>query len=185
MLTVSSPSHSGIKKELNRMKRVFFVLSLSLLTAAAAFAQTDRPQLLQKPTVSRTHIVFSYAGDLWTVSREGGDATRLTTGVGIETDPLFSPDGKSIAFTGEYDGNTDIYVVGGDGRGAAKAYLPSGRRRSGRLDARQQARYSFAPRAPRRRAISASTRSRRRAASPKKCRSRWQSKARIRPTARA
>ncbi|HET8676835.1 MAG TPA: PDZ domain-containing protein [Blastocatellia bacterium] len=97
------------------MKRVFSVLSLSLLMAAAAFAQTDRPQLLQKPTVSRTHIVFSYAGDLWNVSREGGDAARLTTGVGIETDPMFSPDGRSIAFTGEYDGNTDIYVVAATG----------------------------------------------------------------------
>jgi tricorn protease len=93
------------------MKRVLFVLSLSLLIAASASAQTDRPQLLQKPTLSRTQIVFVYAGDLWTVAREGGDASRLTTGVGIETDPLFSPDGRWIAFTGEYDGNTDIYVV--------------------------------------------------------------------------
>ena len=97
------------------MKRVSFVFALSLLAATAAFAQTDRPQLLQKPTLSRTHIVFSYAGDLWTVLREGGDAARLTTGVGIETDPMFSPDGKSIAFTGEYDGNTDIYVVASTG----------------------------------------------------------------------
>jgi tricorn protease len=97
------------------MKRVFLVLSLSLLTAVAAFAQGDRPQLLQKPTVSRTHIVFVYAGDLWTVSREGGDASRLTTGVGIETDPMYSPDGKWVAFTGEYDGNTDVYVVGSTG----------------------------------------------------------------------
>ncbi|HJQ71473.1 MAG TPA: PDZ domain-containing protein [Blastocatellia bacterium] len=93
------------------MKRVLFVLLLSLLTAGAALAQGDRPQLLQKPTLSRTHIVFSYAGDLWNVPREGGDATRLTTGVGLETDPMFSPDGRWIAFTGEYDGNTDIYVV--------------------------------------------------------------------------
>ena len=93
------------------MKRVFFILSLSLLAAASAVAQTDRPQLLQKPTVSRTQIVFVYAGDLWTVAREGGDASRLTTGVGIETDPMFSPDGRWVAFTGEYDGNTDIYVV--------------------------------------------------------------------------
>ncbi|HUK88954.1 MAG TPA: PDZ domain-containing protein, partial [Blastocatellia bacterium] len=61
--------------------------------------------------VSRTHIVFSYAGDLWMVSREGGAAWRLTNGVGIETDPFFSPDGKWIAFTGQYDGNTDVFVV--------------------------------------------------------------------------
>ncbi|HEX5736028.1 MAG TPA: PDZ domain-containing protein [Blastocatellia bacterium] len=109
------------------MKRVLFILALSLLAVASAFAQTDRPQLLQKPTVSRTHIVFSYAGDLWNVAREGGDAARLTTGVGIETDPMFSPDGKLIAFTGEYDGNTDIYVVAAAG-GVPKrlTYHPGG-----------------------------------------------------------
>jgi tricorn protease len=67
--------------------------------------------LLRKPTVSRTEVAFSYAGDIWIASRDGGEARRLTTGVGIETDPLFSPDGTQIAFTGEYDGNQDVYVV--------------------------------------------------------------------------
>src|SRR5581483_5889164 len=54
---------------------------------------------------------FSYAGDLWTVPREGGEASRLTNGVGTEATPLFSPDGTMVAFTGEYDGNVDVYVV--------------------------------------------------------------------------
>src|SRR6185295_420400 len=76
-----------------------------------ASAQTDHPMLLQKPTVSRTHIVFSYAGDLWIVPRDGGDASRLTNGIGVETNPRFSPDGKWVAFTGEYDGNTDVYLI--------------------------------------------------------------------------
>jgi tricorn protease len=67
--------------------------------------------LLQKPTLSKTQIVFAYAGDLWTVGREGGDAKRLTTGVGVETDPHFSPDVEQVAFTGEYDGNVDVFVV--------------------------------------------------------------------------
>ena len=62
-------------------------------------------------TLSRTHIAFSYGGDLWTVSREGGEASRLTTGVGNEANPIFSPDGRWIAFTGEYDGNVDVYLV--------------------------------------------------------------------------
>jgi tricorn protease len=74
-------------------------------------AQSEKPLLLQKPTINRTHIVFSYAGDLWSVSRDGGAATRLTAGAGVETDPHFSPDGVQIAFTGEYDGNVDVYVM--------------------------------------------------------------------------
>ena len=67
--------------------------------------------LLRKPTVSKTQIAFSYGGDLWIVDRNGGEAKRLTTDVGIEIDPLFSPDGSMIAFTGEYDGNEDVYVI--------------------------------------------------------------------------
>src|SRR5271165_4975778 len=73
-------------------------------------AQASHP-LLQRPTFNGNLIVFSYAGDLWTVDRNGGHASRLTTGTGIETDPVFSPDGSMIAFTGEYDGNTDVFVV--------------------------------------------------------------------------
>ncbi|MBO0860409.1 MAG: PD40 domain-containing protein [Chloracidobacterium sp.] len=86
------------------------ILSLFALSSVC-FAQTDTPTLLQKPAFNGSQIVFSYAGDLWIVSREGGAATRLTTGVGDETNPVFSPDGAMIAFTGEYDGNTDVYVV--------------------------------------------------------------------------
>ena len=92
-------------------------LAAALLFAVAAvgFAQPDQPLLLQKPTVNATHIVFTYAGDLWKVSRDGGDAIRLTAGPGVETDPHFSPDGTQIAFTGEYDGNVDVYVIPADG----------------------------------------------------------------------
>jgi tricorn protease len=63
------------------------------------------------PTISKTQIVFNYAGDLWIVGRDGGNARRLTTGTGVETYPSFSPDGTMIAFTGEYDGNPDVYVM--------------------------------------------------------------------------
>ncbi len=69
------------------------------------------PLLLRFPTVSKTQIVFNFAGDLWIVGRAGGDAHRLTSGIGVETLPHFSPDGSLIAFTGEYDGNRDVYVV--------------------------------------------------------------------------
>src|SRR5262249_14831581 len=63
------------------------------------------------PTLSRTHIVFAYAGDLWSVPRGGGSAVRLTSGTGNETNPVFSPDGTQLAFTGEYDGNVDVFVM--------------------------------------------------------------------------
>ncbi|HKY04473.1 MAG TPA: PDZ domain-containing protein, partial [Blastocatellia bacterium] len=96
------------------IKNLIFILFF-LAGGATGFAQTAEPTLLQKPTVSQTQIAFVYAGDIWVVSRQGGDAKRLTAGVGIETDPLFSPDGKWIAFTGEYDGNIDVYVVGSEG----------------------------------------------------------------------
>ena len=86
------------------------------------------PLLLQKPTASRTHVVFSYAGDLWTVERAGGEARRLTSGAGVETDPFFSPDGSQlVAFTGEYDGNVDVYVVPAGRRRPAAAHLASRR----------------------------------------------------------
>jgi tricorn protease len=97
------------------MKRLLFTVLFSSFLAICATAQTEAPPMLQKPTVSETQVAFVYAGDLWTVGREGGNAKRLTTGVGVETDPVFSPDGSMIAFTGEYDGNVDAYVVPASG----------------------------------------------------------------------
>ena len=61
--------------------------------------------------MNKTEIVFSYSGDLWRVGREGGAATRLTSGPGFESDAAFSPDGKTLAFSGEYDGNVDVFTV--------------------------------------------------------------------------
>jgi tricorn protease len=80
-------------------------------TVQGASAASTAPLLLRFPAVSKTQIVFNYAGDLWIVGREGGDARRLTSGIGDETFPAFSPDGTLVAFTGEYDGNNDVYVV--------------------------------------------------------------------------
>jgi tricorn protease len=93
-----------------RMIRSLFVVIFAALCSLALTAQPSHP-LLQRPTFNGNLIVFSYAGDLWTVDRNGGHASRLTTGTGIETDPVFSPDGSMIAFTGEYDGNTDVFVI--------------------------------------------------------------------------
>jgi tricorn protease len=89
------------------MRRLAVVLLLFVGTAQAA----DPPMILNHPAVSAKYIAFGYAGDLWVVDRAGGDARRLTSGVGLETHPVFSPDGTQVAFAGEYDGNLDVYVV--------------------------------------------------------------------------
>jgi len=72
---------------------------------------TNATQLLQHPAISATTIAFVYAGDLWTVPHQGGDAKRLTAGGGRVSDVAFSPDGAQIAYTGDYDGNVDVYVM--------------------------------------------------------------------------
>lgn len=95
----------------------------ALAAVAALFLAMPKPQgvlaqgtrMLRMPTVSRTHIVFVHANDLWIVGREGGEARRLTTGQGAETSPKFSPDGRWIAFSADYDGNTDVYVIPAQG----------------------------------------------------------------------
>ncbi len=94
------------------MLRNAAVLALFALSGLAhPIAAQTRKLLLRSPAVSKTQIVFEYANDLWIVNREGGEATRLTSGVGREFNPHFSPDGSQIAFSGEYDGNIDVYVV--------------------------------------------------------------------------
>ncbi len=114
-------------------------LTIAFFAFTAIAAAADEPLLLQKPTLSKTHIVFAYAGDLWSVPRDGGDAVRLTSGTGVETDPAFSPDGTRIAFTGEYDGNVDVVRRSRVGRRAEKAHLAPGARSRPGLDARRQA----------------------------------------------
>src|SRR6267143_2901375 len=96
--------------------RFRIVLFLMLLCArgAAAAASEEAPLLVHSPTLSRTQVVFAYGGYLWSVPREGGEARQLTTG-GNEGLPIFSPDGNWIAFTGQYDGNFDVFVMPAEG----------------------------------------------------------------------
>ncbi len=89
----------------------FVVVAPCAGAAQGAVAEPQQPLLLQRPAVSRTLVAFTYGGDLWTVPRAGGDARRLTSAAGTETDASFSPDGSLIAFTGAYDGNVDVYVI--------------------------------------------------------------------------
>lgn len=84
--------------------------ALLLLLLISQLAPAQR-LLLRQPTINETTIVFSFANDLWSVSKDGGAAIRLTTGAGAETTPIFSPDGTQIAFTGEYDGNVDVFTI--------------------------------------------------------------------------
>jgi tricorn protease len=91
------------------------LLVLSLVNASAAFAQEAEARLLRFPTIHDNRVAFSYAGNLYTVAADGGIARRLTSDVGYEMFAHFSPDGKHLAFTGQYDGNTEVYVMPADG----------------------------------------------------------------------
>ena len=81
----------------------------TVVLPTAVHAQGTR--FLHQPDVSLSHIVFVHANDLWIVGREGGHAVRLTSADGAETDPAFSADGRWIAFSSQYGGNTDVYVI--------------------------------------------------------------------------
>ncbi|HSJ15199.1 MAG TPA: PDZ domain-containing protein, partial [Longimicrobiales bacterium] len=85
--------------------------ALLLLFMALPVSGQVNARLLRYPAVSATHIAFVYAGDIWVVGKNGGVAHRLSSPAGEEMFPRFSPDGGRIAFTGNYDGNPDIYVI--------------------------------------------------------------------------
>jgi tricorn protease len=91
------------------MKRLIVFL-LPFMAAGSAFAQIDAG-LFRYPDVSATDIVFTYANDLWIIPKNGGTAVKLSSPAGVEIFPKFSPDGRRVAFTGNYDGNADAYVI--------------------------------------------------------------------------
>ena len=102
--------------------RYWAAIATVLMSSIAVFAagsgdlgHVPDARMLRFPDLSAERIVFSYAGDLWTVLRTGGTARRLSSPKGNEMFPKFSPDGTLIAFSGNYDGNTDVYIVGADG----------------------------------------------------------------------
>ncbi len=100
------------------MRKTFIrwlILPACLLLGVTAMQAQTPPILFQHPTVNATRIVFSYAGSLWSVPREGGTAQRLTAGARQDSRPAFSPDGKMLAFTGDNHGNLDVYVMPADG----------------------------------------------------------------------
>ena len=87
-------------------------LLLSMCVAASLFvANAEEARLLRFPATNGTDIAFTYAGDIFTAPLSGGEAKRLTSHNGYEVFARFSPDGNTIAFTGQYDGNTEVYLM--------------------------------------------------------------------------
>ena len=112
------------------------VLVLACAAGAAAIDTSDT-RLLSQPAVSQSHLAFVYAGDLWASGLDGKNVRRLTTGQGV-SNPAFSPDGSTLAFTAQYEGNADVYVVpvsGGvptrltwhPGRDVVQGFTPDGK----------------------------------------------------------
>src|SRR5260370_31712423 len=99
------------------LRRCTLVFCTVLFAGSVASAQTSNggTRLLRTPTVSATQIAFAYAQNIWVVPRAGGVARRVTSFQGQTTNPHFSPGGKWIAFSGEYAGNLDVYLVAADG----------------------------------------------------------------------
>ncbi|MGH8102848.1 MAG: protease, partial [Chthoniobacterales bacterium] len=97
--------------------RTLLKLSLLVLIAGSAFGQNlpNTTRLLRFPTTDGKQIVFCYTGELYTVAKEGGIARRLTSGPGYSSFPHFSSDGSKIAFTSQYDGNTEVYLMPAEG----------------------------------------------------------------------
>src|SRR5208283_5261833 len=100
---------------------VVAVVMAGVVGATMGLARVARAQemaegrLMRFPDIHGDRIVFSYGGDLWLVPTAGGVARRITTHPGLELFPKFSPDGKTIAFTGQYDGNFDVYTIPAEG----------------------------------------------------------------------
>lgn len=86
-------------------------VNLVVLLLVFGFAAAQETRLLRQPDINDKKIVFAYANDLWTVDKSGGVAQRLTSFQGLESNPKFSPDGTMIAFSAQYGGNTDVYVI--------------------------------------------------------------------------
>jgi tricorn protease len=98
------------------MKKLIVLVVLVAIYGMAQSNVTEKEtRLLRFPTIHGDNVVFTYAGDLYSVSSSGGIARKLTTDIGTELFARFSPDGKHIAFTGQYDGNSEVYVIPAEG----------------------------------------------------------------------
>lgn len=103
-------THVKPKYYMKKIKSTLFTIALSFLMIWQAQAQINA-RMFRYPDVSDTQICFVYAGDIWVVNKNGGTAQRLSSPKGSESFPRFSPDGQTIAFNGNYGGNTDVYTI--------------------------------------------------------------------------
>src|SRR5439155_8548851 len=86
------------------------IAAIVLLSGGLRAAEADTA-LLSQPAVSANNVAFVYADDLWVADLDGRNPRRLTSDIGVESNPVFSPDGQTIAFSAQYDGNTDVFTV--------------------------------------------------------------------------
>lgn len=93
------------------LRQPIALLMLTGLACSIAKAQKTETLLLRSPSISQHQIAFNYAGDIWTTDENGQQPQRITVNPDVELEPMLSPDGKWIAFSGNYEGNVDIYVV--------------------------------------------------------------------------
>ena len=91
-----------------RLRQLFFIFSASVSALAS-------PLLLHNPSLGKDKIAFSYADDVWVVSRDGGEAQRLTSTASLTAGPFFSPDGNRLAYSARINGNDDVYVISAEG----------------------------------------------------------------------
>ena len=93
------------------MKNLYCAILSLLLSVSVSGIDIKDTRMLSQPTVSDTHVAFIYAEDLWVANIDGSNPKRLTVDEGIESLPSFSPDGKLIAFSAQYDGNIDVFTI--------------------------------------------------------------------------
>ena len=115
--TAACSFHSYSMNTLSRFFILLCLIAVDLISVSTVPAQNlpNTTRLLRFPTTNGSQIVFCYAGELYTVAKDGGTARRLTSGPGYTSFARFSPDGTQIAFTSEYDGNREIYVMPAEG----------------------------------------------------------------------
>ena len=95
-----------------RKRSAFAILLLALMSGGSRVRTNGiDTRLLAQPAVSATHVAFLHAGDLWSARLDGSDVRRLMTSEGPVSNPAFSPDGQTLAFSANYNGNTDVFVV--------------------------------------------------------------------------